>query len=219
MIAYVQCLPLRGGKGRQWEGGIRQPLYIAWPGAIDGGATSQALCTGMDLFPTMLDIADLPLLTQQHTDGVSLVPVFQGQSLPERPLFWHYPHYGNQGGEPSAIMIRGNWKLIRYYEDGRNELYDLNHDLSEQTDLVSQQPQVAREMSSALEAWLKEVGAELPTPNPNFDAQRKSWRRANLRAHGNPKREQQHAAFLNANFTPPGGWWDQPNQPSAAAGP
>ncbi|MDF2377974.1 MAG: sulfatase-like hydrolase/transferase, partial [Verrucomicrobiales bacterium] len=205
----TSALPMRGGKGRQWEGGIRQPYYISWPGVTDG-ATTETLATGMDFYPTILEIAGIKAMPDQHLDGISLVPVLKGEEIPERPLFWHYPHYGNQGGEPSAIMMQGDWKLIHYFEDGRNELYHLGNNIGETIDLASQHPLRAAEMATALRGWMSEVGASLPTENPAFDAIALENQRAKLEAGGNPKREAEHAAYLKADFAPKGGWWDKP---------
>ncbi len=202
------CLPMRGGKGRQWEGGIRQPYYIAWPGVTDKGGTTETLATGMDFYPTMLEVAGLDLLPEQHVDGVSLAPVLRGESIPDRPLFWHYPHYGNQGGEPSAIMMEGDWKLIYYYEDQRSELYDLSRDLGEQNDVASAQPVRAVRMRDALKDWLEEVGAVMPSENPKHDAEKLAAQRAR-QATGNPVREKQHAGFMKADYRPRNGWWDR----------
>lgn len=205
----TSCLPMRGGKGRQWEGGIRQPYYIAWPGVTDDGGTTDTLATGMDFYPTILEIAGLPLMPQQHLDGESLVPALKGESLPERPLFWHYPHYGNQGGEPSAIMMTDEWKLIHYFEDGRNELYDVDADIGEQMDLAAEQKKVVASMEAALKKWQEEVGATFPTTNARYDAAKDQADRTKLRENGNPQREKQHADFLRADYEPRGGWWDQ----------
>ena len=97
--------------------------------------------TGADLYPTFLDMAGIPLMPGQHQDGVSLLPLLQGKSIPERALYWHYPHYGNQGGEPSSIIRQGDWKLIHYYEDGRDELYNLRIDETESEPLNVQYPE------------------------------------------------------------------------------
>ncbi|MEM9237066.1 MAG: sulfatase, partial [Verrucomicrobiota bacterium] len=132
-------LPFRGGKGRQWEGGIREPYLIRAPGVTKPGGVSEVPVIGMDFYPTMLELAGLPLKPKQHADGVSLLPVLKGGEIAERPLFWHYPHYGNQGGEPSSIIRSGDWKLIYYHEDGRQELYHLKDDIGEQKDLAADQ--------------------------------------------------------------------------------
>ena len=101
-------LPLRGGKGRQWEGGIREPYYIVAPGIARPGTLCNTPVTGADFYPTILELAGLPARPKQHEDGVSLVPLLKGGSISTRPLFWHYPHYGNQGGEPSSIIRRAS---------------------------------------------------------------------------------------------------------------
>ena len=207
----TSCLPLRGGKGRQWEGGIRQPYYIQWPG-ITSGERSLVPATGTDFFPTILDIAGLPLLPRQHVDGVSLVPVLKGGTLPERPLFWHYPHYGNQGGEPSAIVQRGDWKLIHYFEDGREELYHIGRDLGEQHDLATEEPERVATLRQELKAWQKDIGASYPTRNPGFNASEYEKYLENLRTRRIPQREHEHANFLQPDYRPRGGWWDQPGK-------
>ncbi|MEQ9410729.1 MAG: sulfatase [Fuerstiella sp.] len=203
------CLPMRGGKGRQWEGGIRQPYYICWPGVTEPG-TTDVPATGMDFYPTILEMAGQPLRPQQHLDGVSLVPVLKGDSIADRPLFWHYPHYGNQGGEPSAIMIDGPWKLIHYFEDSRNELYDLSGDIEEQHDLAGLHPQRVADMSAALKKWQTDLGAVYPSENPAFNRQQSDRAMDRLKNVGIPNREKQHAAFLKPDYRPRGGWWDQP---------
>lgn len=203
------CLPMRGGKGRQWEGGIRQPYYIAWPGVTDDGGTTETLATGMDFYPTILDIAGLPLRPDQHIDGVSLVPALKGGEIENRPLFWHYPHYGNQGGEPSAIMMTDEWKLIHYFEDGRNELYDVRSDIGEQKDLAAEHPAIASRMEAALKQWQNEVGATFPSPNAGYNEEKDKADREKLAKQGNPQREKQHAAFMKADYLPKGGWWDK----------
>lgn len=207
------CLPMRGGKGRQWEGGIRQPYYIAWPGVTDEGGTTETLATGMDFYPTILDIAGLPQRPAQHLDGVSLVPVLEGGRVDERPLFWHYPHYGNQGGEPSAIMMTEDWKLIHYFEDGRSELYDVTKDIGEQDDRATEHPDVVTSMEKALKNWQSDIGASFPSENSTYDQEKERKERDRLAAEGNPNREKQHAAFMKADYAPRGGWWDKPKVP------
>jgi len=130
-------LPLRGGKGRQWEGGIREPFYLKAPGVTKPGSTSAVPVNGIDWYPTLLELVGLKVPRKQQVDGVSLVPLLKGKAIPGRPLYWHYPHYGNQGGEPSSIITEDNWKLIHYHEDGRDELYHLGKDEVEQKDLAA----------------------------------------------------------------------------------
>ncbi|MBK8979375.1 MAG: sulfatase [Planctomycetes bacterium] len=202
----TSCLPLRGGKGRQWEGGIRQPFYVLWPG-VTAGERSDVPAIGTDFYPTILAIAGLPARPEQHVDGVSLVPVLRGGHLPERSLFWHYPHYGNQGGEPSAIHLHDGWKLISYFEDQRVELYHVGRDLGEQRDLAAEYPERAAAMLDELRAWQEAVGARFPTPNPSWDAEAYARSIEELQSRGMPNREREHAGFLDPGFTPRGGWW------------
>ena len=106
-------------------------------------------------------------MPQQHRDGVSLVPLLKGGKLPRARLFWHYPHYGNQGGAPCGAIRDGDWKLIEWFEDGRLELFNLRRDLSETKNLAAKYPDKVKELHARLMAWRKDVGALLPTPNPN----------------------------------------------------
>ncbi len=209
------CLPFRGGKGRQWEGGIRQPFSIAWPGVALPG-TSDHPAIGMDFYPTILEIAGVPPRPEQHRDGTSLVPLLRGMTpadaAGERTLFWHYPHYGNQGGEPSAILIRGDWKLIHYFEDGRDELYDVRRDVGEQDDLAARHPARVSEMRRALEVWQREVGAAPPAPNPDYSAEKAAAGLRQITDVVMPKREAEQARFLARDFVPAGGWWDDPHR-------
>ncbi len=210
----TSCLPMRGGKGRQWEGGVRQPYYIKWPG-VTSGTRSDVPATGTDFYPTILDIAGLPLKPNQHLDGVSLVPVLKGESLPQRSLFWHYPHYGNQGGEPSAIILRNNWKLVSYFEDDRAELYHVARDLGEQRDIAAAHPDRVETMLQELTAWQKEVGARFPTRNSKWNADTYLQSMELLKEKGIPNRNRQHAEFLEPDFVPRGGWWENRGKPQS----
>ena len=205
-------LPLRGGKGRQWEGGLREPYFVRAPGVTEPGSTCDTPVTGTDFYPTILELTGLPLAPEQHVDGVSLVPLLKGQAIEPRPLFWHYPHYGNQGGEPSSIIRRGDWKLIHYWEDGRDELYQLSEDPAEQHDVAQQQPERRGTLRRELDAWLTEVHAKIPQPDPRYDARRAAERRREVRTVLKPRLEQQHAAFLDLDFRPNADWWG--SQPS-----
>ncbi|MGE9268216.1 MAG: sulfatase [Verrucomicrobiales bacterium] len=204
----TSCLPLRGGKGRQWEGGIKQPYYIKAPGTSSPGSSNATPVTGTDFFPTLLELAGLPLLPEQHRDGLSLVPLLKGGKIAERALFWHYPHYGNQGGEPSAIIREGDWKLIHYYEDGRDELYQLASDPSEQNDLAAQEKATAAQLRAKLDQWLSETGARLPQPDERFDAEKRAKQDERIKSQQLPKLEAQHARFLDPDFQPNKTWWD-----------
>lgn len=205
----TSCLPMRGGKGRQWEGGIRQPFYIAWPG-VTYGKTTNLLATGMDFYPTILEIAGIDAMPDQHVDGRSLVPALKGKAMKNRPLFWHYPHYGNQGGEPSAIVMEDDWKLIHYFEDDRVELYNVVDDIGEKKDRSKESPERTASMLAQLREWQKEVGAKFPSQNPKFNENRLKQQLGNLAKNGNPDREAQHANFMKPNFKPGKRWWDEP---------
>lgn len=201
-------LPLRGGKGRQWEGGIREPFYIHAPGITKPGSTSDYPVSGIDWYPTLLKLAGVDIPKDQQVDGISLVDVLQGKSGPDRPLFWHYPHYGNQGGEPSSIMMHDNWKLIFYHEDQHIELYDIVQDIAEQHDLSATRADIATPMLNSLRLWLKTSGAKFPTPDPDFDPAQREARWTNLKTTGMQQLEKQHANFLNENFKPNKDWWE-----------
>jgi arylsulfatase A-like enzyme len=199
-------LPYRGGKGRQWEGGLRVPYYIKAPGVTKAGSTCDTPVIGMDFYSTLLDLAGVPLPSKQHVDGVSLVPLLKGGAIQQRPLFWHYPHYGNQGGEPSSIIQKEDWKLIHYWEDGRNELYRLPDDIGEQHDLAKKEPDRAGGLWTELQAWLKETGAKIPQPYPGYqDAWAEQDRQAALTQKA--KLETQHAAYLDPTWQPDPTWW------------
>lgn len=205
--AFATCnLPLRGGKGRQWEGGIREPFYIRYP-KLGGGITNDTPVTGADFYPTILELCGLELRPENHRDGESLVPLLKGESIAARPLYWHYPHYDNQGGEPSSIIRVGDEKLIHYYEDGRNELYNLKNDPSEQTDLASQYPDRVRVLYEQLHEWLESVEAKYPQPDPRYDPQRtaQKWERAHTTL--KQSLEKNHAAMLDVNWSPDATWW------------
>jgi arylsulfatase A-like enzyme len=199
-------LPYRGGKGRQWEGGTRVPLYIKAPGITKPGSTCATPVSGIDFFPTLLQLAAVTNKPKQVIDGVSLVPLLQGGNLAPRPLFWHYPHYGNQGGEPSSIIREGDWKLIHYWEDGRDELYNLANDIGEQHDLAGQQAALTRRLWATLEAWLKETNAKIPRRNPDYQpAWEQQQRQAALVTKDRLERE--HANYLKPDWQPNPTWW------------
>jgi arylsulfatase A-like enzyme len=137
--APTSNVPLRASKGWLYEGGIREPLLIRWPGKTRSGSVCDVPVTSTDFYPTMLEIAGLPLEPQQHCDGESMVPLLDADFEPQRtkPLFWHYPHYSNQGGRPACAVRAGDWKLIRHFETENLELFNVPSDLSEQTDLAA----------------------------------------------------------------------------------
>ena len=158
-------LPLRAGKGWMYEGGIRVPWIIRAPGLTKPGAVCETPMISNDLFPTIMELTGSR--PEHSVDGKSLVPLLRGEKLADRPLFWHYPHYGNQGGAPGGAVRDGEWKLIEWYEDGTRELFNLREDLSETTNLASRMPSKVEELSAKLESWRNDVGAVMPTPNSN----------------------------------------------------
>jgi arylsulfatase A-like enzyme len=171
-------LPLRGGKGWLYEGGIREPLLVRWPGTIKAGTVLGAPVSSPDFFPTLLEAAGAKPSPGQTLDGTSLVPLLTGGTLPERALFWHYPHYGNQGGGPGAAVRRGDWKLIEWQEDSRAELFNLASDPGEQTNLATKEPARLAQLRSELAEWQEQVGAKFPTPNPHYDPAKPDGRAA-----------------------------------------
>ena len=166
--APTSNLPLRAGKGHLYEGGIRVPLIIKWPAVVKVGSLSSQPVISTDFYPTMLDIAALPLKPEQHVDGRSLLPVLKGTDLLKRDaLFWHYPHYDRLGDRPASAVRFGNYKLIEFLEDGRLELYDLNQDLGERHNLTAKMPAKATQLRALLYDWRTSVNARMPTPNPD----------------------------------------------------
>ncbi len=171
-------LPLRGGKGWMYEGGIREPFLARWPGVINPGAVVSDPVSSPDVFATLLEVSGTPASPAQPVDGVSLLPVFRGNPLPERPLFWHYPHYGNQGGAPAAAIRRGDWKLIQWLEDDRTELFNLAADIAEQNEIGALHPEIVSRLKAELTAWQTQVGAKFPAPNPGYDSSKPNGRAA-----------------------------------------
>lgn len=161
-------VPLRLGKGWNYEGGLREPLLVKWPGVTQPGSRCDEPLISTDYYPTFLEMAGLPLRPEQHRDGVSLAPLLQGRARPERALFWHYPHYSNQGGSPGGAVRVGDWKLIEFFEDMRVELYNLKEDISEQKDLAASWPDRTKTLRDRLHAWRQETGSLMPTPNPDY---------------------------------------------------
>lgn len=203
----TSLLPYRGGKGRQWEGGIRVPFYIKVPNVTKAGSVCDTPVISTDFYPTILELAGLGALEDQHVDGVSLVSVLKGDKLAKRDLFWHYPHYGNQGGEPSVIVRSGKWKLIRYYEDGRNELYDLSKDIGEVNDLVDSEPKITKRLGGKVDAWLKETGAKIPVADIRFDAVKKEKQLENSFTKGLESQEKYYRNVQRADWKPNKDWW------------
>ena len=168
--------PLRGGKGWMYEGGVREPFLVRWPSVLKPGSLISTPISSPDLFATLLDVAGSKPQSGQRLDGLSIVPLLKGDSLPERALFWHYPHYGNQGGAPGSAIRHGDWKLIQWHEGNRVELFNLANDLSEQNDLSQSEPKRAATLLAELQAWQTDVGAKFPIPNPAFNPNKPNGR-------------------------------------------
>ena len=160
---------MRAGKGYLYEGGLRVPLLVRWPGKVKPGTVIDAPVQTTDWLPTMLEM--LGVKPPSKLEGASFAGVLTGTAKPaERPLFWHQPHYTNQGGRPGSAVREGNWKLIEWAEDGSAELFDLATDPGEATDISAKHPDRVKGLRARLAGWRKAVGAQEMTPNPEFDA-------------------------------------------------
>ena len=178
--------PLKGYKGTYYEGGIRVPFFVNWPGIVKPSQNNSEPITGVDLYPTLCEIGSAPLPVNQPLDGISLVPLFQGQPGPQetRSLFWHFPAYLQSYAQvydeqrdplfrtrPCSVIRRGNWKLHQYFEDGGLELYNLKQDPGETKNLAQTSPNKTKELLNRLKDWQTEIKAPIPSKaNPEFDA-------------------------------------------------
>lgn len=174
--------PLRAGKGSYFEGGIRVPMVAVWPEMIEPGSFSQEAITQIDYYPTFLDAAGIVKPADKILDGKSLLPVFQGENLPERSLFWHFPIYLEAYSDnnpdthdiyfrtrPGSVILKYPWKLHEYFEDDRLELYNLELDIREKTNLVDHFPEKASELHTLLKNWRNELDAPVPVElNPKY---------------------------------------------------
>jgi arylsulfatase A-like enzyme len=161
--------PLRSGKGSLYEGGIREPLIVRWPGVTEPGSVCHEPVISYDFYPTMLEMAGLQNPPGNEIDGEPLTPLLQrpDAGLGREALYWHYPHYYHTTGPVSAIR-QGDWKLLEYLEDGHLELYHLSQDVGEKDNRAAELPQKARQLHGRLKAWREEVQAQMPRPNPEF---------------------------------------------------
>ncbi|GAA4300100.1 sulfatase [Compostibacter hankyongensis] len=162
--------PFRYGKGWNYEGGLRVPLIIRWPARIKAGTVCRTPVIHTDFFPTFLQAATLPLMPEAHKDGISLMPLLTGNGpLAPRALYWHYPHYSNQGGTPSSAVREGDWKLVQFLEDNHVELYDLRSDVEERRDLSAAMPAQTAHLLELLNRWRKQTDARMPVLNPYYN--------------------------------------------------
>ncbi|MBA4188709.1 MAG: N-acetylgalactosamine 6-sulfate sulfatase (GALNS) [Planctomycetaceae bacterium] len=162
--------PLREGKGYLYEGGVRVPMIVKWAGKVKPGVTDQVACS-IDFLETITEACNVPgkrTSAVKQPDGVSLLPVFEGKKLRDRAIYWHYPHYANQGSRPGGAVRSGDLKLIEFYEDGRRELFDVKKDIGESRNLAAEKPEVVKELAAKLDTWRTAVGARMPTPNPDY---------------------------------------------------
>jgi arylsulfatase A-like enzyme len=160
--------PWRAGKGHLYEGGLRVPLLVRWPGRVPAGRVLRAPVVNTDFVPTLLELCRLP--APERTDGASFAGLLRGGAAPAREaIYWHYPHYPNQKGVPSGAMRAGDWKFLEFFETGHVELYHLASDPGESLNLAASEPGRVREMRSNLAAWRERMGAQMPAPNPGYD--------------------------------------------------
>jgi len=167
--------PLRDEKGSLYEGGIRVPLIVRWPGVIRPGNVCREPTVSVDFYPTLLDIAGAARPAGHVLDGASLVPLMkQEDGFSREAIFFHYPHYHQ--ARPAGAIRAGDLKLLEFFDDGTLEMYNLREDLGEQTNLAEKMPQTAQSLRERLETWRKSVGAEMPAENPDCDPRRaKEW--------------------------------------------
>lgn len=178
--------PLKGYKGTYYEGGIRVPLFVKWPGVTKPGGRSREPVLGVDIYPTLLEIAGAKPPADQSLDGRSLAPLLRGEqsTFGERPIYWHFPAYLQAyqvwdeqrdplfRSRPCSVLRVGHWKLHHYFEDDAMELYNLRDDIGESKNLVKAEPERAAAMREQLDRWRNDINADIPRePNPQFDAE------------------------------------------------
>ena len=162
-------LPLRGAKGWLYEGGVRVPMVIKWPGKGKQGAVCDQPVISTDFYPSILEMAGLPAEPTQHVDGTSLVPALKGQALEHEPIYWHFPHYSNHGMQsPGGAVRSGDYKLLEYFENNTVQLFNLAKDPGEQNDLARAEPEKAAELLATLRNWRKKVSARMMPPNKDW---------------------------------------------------
>lgn len=164
-------IPLRAGKGSAYEGGVRVPAIVTWPGKIKSGTVNRSPIMGIDFFPTIANIIDPKAMLPANIDGVNLLPsLLNHKEVKRDALFWHYPHYHPGGSTTYSSVRRNNWKLIYFYETDKKELYNLSTDLSEKNDLSLSNPQLTERLYQEMVRWKKSVNAQDPVSNPKYNA-------------------------------------------------
>jgi len=160
---------LRAGKGSAYEGGVRVPWIVRWPGVVAPGSVCHEPVISIDAYPTILEITGVADAEDHHSDGISIVPLLTQQKVfAKRAIYWHYPHYHPGGATPYSAVRDGDWKLIEFFEDNHVELYNLKEDPEESQDLAGRIPEKAESLRTQLHRWREEVKAQLPTPNPDY---------------------------------------------------
>lgn len=163
--------PLRAEKGTVYEGGIREPLIVMWPGKIKAGTVSDAIVSSVDFYPTLLEIVGVEK-PDQVLDGKSILPeLLANNSDAERAIYWHYPVYHH--AQPMGAIRKGDWKLVQNFVTGKFSLYNLKADISEAMDLSEVYPEKTAVLTQLLKTWQTDVKAEFPVPNPDFDESRR----------------------------------------------
>jgi len=172
LLGPTNNTPLRSGKGFPYEGGIREPFFVKWPGVVEPGSTCDTPVCSIDVLPTLADASGAAMPEDRAIDGISLVPLLAGEATEsgdvfDRPLFWHFPHYRGGLG-PYSIVRVGDWKLIKRYDPPKFELYNLADDLSETTDLATQRPAIVSDLNMTLEDLIESTDARMPIINPEY---------------------------------------------------
>ena len=162
-------LPLRGAKGWLYEGGIRVPLIVKWPGAGMAGTVCEEPVVSTDMLPTLLEMAGLEDVASGDRDGVSFASAVKGDAFERGAIYWHFPHYSNHGMQsPGGAIREGDWKLLEYFENETVQLFNLREDLGEQNDLAGKMPEKVAELKQKLASWRESVSASMMPPNPDY---------------------------------------------------
>lgn len=172
VVTITDNRPLRAGKGSAYEGGVRVPFVVSWPGVTTPGSMSDVPVITPDIPATILAVTGVGPEPSQPLDGRDLTEVLRGGTLDREAIYWHYPHYHPGGATPYSAVRAGPWRLVHFYEDDRDELFDLAADQSEQTDLASRKPEHVARLRKLLDTWLSEAGAQMPVKNPNANPER-----------------------------------------------
>jgi arylsulfatase A-like enzyme len=162
-------LPLRGAKGWLYEGGIREPMIVRWPGHTKPGTVCDEPVISTDFYHTIMDMLGLPLPEGVEPDGVSIAPLLEGKAMDRGAIYWHFPHYSNHGMQSPCGAIRlGDYKLIEYFENNTVQLFNLKEDIGEQHDLAAKEPEKVKELRDMLHQWRKDVNAQMMPSNPDY---------------------------------------------------